>query len=61
MLFRSVLSDGTRLEMRSVPNFRAVEAWIEEHRQGRSGGKAAAGSGSSRPSTGFASEERASA
>lgn len=56
-----VLSDGSRLEMRSVPNFRAVEAWIEEHRQGRSGGKGASTTGSSRSSQGFAPEERASA
>ena len=31
-----VLNDGTKLEMRSVPNFRAVEAWIEERRQAAS-------------------------
>ena len=53
-----VLTDGSRLEMRSVPNFRAVEAWIEEHRQARSGGKTGA---NTRPSNGFAPEERASA
>ena len=47
-----VLSDGSRLEMRSVPNFRAVETWIEEQRQARAGGK---------PSAGFAPDERASA
>jgi hypothetical protein len=46
-----VLNDGSRLEMRSVPNFRAVEAWIEEHRQGRP----------PKPSSGFAPQERASA
>ena len=46
-----VLNDGSRLEMRSVPNFRAVETWIEEHRQGRS----------TKPSPGFAPQERASA
>jgi len=27
-----VLSDGSKLEMRSVPNFRGVEAYIEERR-----------------------------
>jgi hypothetical protein len=53
-----VLTDGSRLEMRSVPNFRAVEAWIEEHRQAKSGGKTGA---NTRSSHGFAPEERASA
>lgn len=56
-----VLTDGSRLEMRSVPNYRALEAWIEEQRQARSGGKGSAKDGSSRSSTGFAPEERASA
>jgi len=30
-----VLSDGARLEMRSVPRFREIEAYIEERRQAR--------------------------
>jgi hypothetical protein len=30
-----VLSDGSRLEMRSVPRFREVEAYIEERRSSR--------------------------
>jgi hypothetical protein len=30
-----VLSDGSRLEMRSVPRFREVEAYIEEQRSSR--------------------------
>ena len=30
-----VLNDGSRLEMRSVPRFREVEAYIEERRQAR--------------------------
>jgi hypothetical protein len=40
-----VLTDGTKLEMRSVPNFRAVETYIEERRQagGKSGGKGGGG------------------
>jgi len=49
-----VLNDGSKLEMRSVPNFRAVEAWIGEHRKGSAGR-------SGKPSAGFAPEERASA
>jgi hypothetical protein len=32
-----VLTDGSRLEMRSVPNFRQVEAYIEERRSARGG------------------------
>ena len=34
-----VLSDGSRLEMRSVPNFRATEAYILERIDQRSAGK----------------------
>ena len=37
-----VLSDGSKLEMRSVPNFRGVEAYIEEPRAAK---KAAAPKG----------------
>jgi hypothetical protein len=55
-----VLNDGTKLEMRSVPNFRAVEAWIEERRQAVAAGKGAAAR-PGKPNTGFAAEERASA
>jgi hypothetical protein len=55
-----VLNDGSKLEMRSVPNFRAVEAWIGEHRKGGAPGKGTAGR-SGKPSAGFAPEERASA
>jgi hypothetical protein len=50
-----VLDDGSRLEMRSVPRFRELEAFIEERRQAR-----AAGRSGSRPSAGFG-EEKASA
>jgi hypothetical protein len=39
-----VLEDGSRLEMRSVPRFREVEAYIEEQR--RSGGARRSGTGS---------------
>lgn len=57
-----VLNDGTKLEMRSVPDFRAVETFIEERRKAspRNGGKAAGkgarsnGSGAAAGSTGFA-------
>ncbi|MEB3331374.1 MAG: PH domain-containing protein [Synechococcaceae cyanobacterium] len=43
-----VLDDGSRLEMRAVPRFRELEAFIEERRQARSAGR------SDRPSNGFA-------
>jgi hypothetical protein len=55
-----VLNDGSKLEMRSVPNFRAVETWIEEHRKGGAPGKGSTAR-SGKPSAGFAPEERASA
>ena len=32
-----VLNDGSKLEMRSVPRFRELEAYIEERRQARGG------------------------
>jgi len=51
-----VLNDGSRLEMRSVPRFRELEAFIEERRQARSGDAAAA-----RPSSGFGETTRANA
>jgi hypothetical protein len=51
-----VLNDGSRLEMRSVPRFRELEAYIEERRAARS--KA---SGSNRPSSGFGETTPASA
>ena len=41
-----VLSDGSKLEMRSVPRFRELETYIEERRQ--------AGGGRSTPKRGFA-------
>ena len=55
-----VLTDGTKLEMRSVPNFRAVETYIEERRQasgktgGKGGGKTAGKAGAPASSNGFA-------
>ena len=50
-----VLNDGSRLEMRSVPRFRELEAYIEERRQARSSAPA------SRPSPGFGDTTRATA
>jgi hypothetical protein len=40
-----VLEDGARLEMRAVPRFRELEAYIEERRQVRAGGSQPAKSG----------------
>lgn len=40
-----VLEDGSRLEMRSVPRFREVEAYIEERRRARRDGTVAASPG----------------
>ena len=50
-----VLEDGARLEMRAVPRFRELEAYIEERRQAR------VGAGSQPAKTGFAPSERRSA
>jgi hypothetical protein len=50
-----VLNDGSRLEMRSVPRFRELEAFIEERRQARSSAPAG------RPSPGFGDTSRATA
>lgn len=38
-----VLSDGSRLEMRSVPRFREMEAYIEERRKNRASAAAPKG------------------
>ncbi len=57
-----VLTDGTRLEMRSVPRFREVETFIEEQRRRRpakGGGQATPGS--DLPSQGFGEPTRRSA
>ncbi|MFM7676844.1 MAG: PH domain-containing protein [Synechococcus sp.] len=43
-----VLTDGSKLEMRSVPRFRETEAYIEEQRRARGGG-----SRTTPPSQGF--------
>jgi len=43
-----VLNDGSKLEMRSVPRFRELEAYIEERRQAR-GGRTAPKSGFAQP------------
>jgi hypothetical protein len=43
-----VLSDGSKLEMRSVPRFRELESYIEERRQAR-GGRTAPKSGFAQP------------
>jgi hypothetical protein len=51
-----VLNDGSRLEMRSVPRFREVEAYIEERRQARSSAAT-----TKPPSSGFGETTRASA
>jgi hypothetical protein len=40
-----VLEDGARLEMRAVPRFRELEAYIEARRQVRAGGSQTAKSG----------------
>jgi hypothetical protein len=53
-----VLDDGSRLEMRAMPRFRELEAYIEERR--RSSAKTPKGQGS-RPSSGFTPLERPSA
>jgi hypothetical protein len=50
-----VLNDGSRLEMRSVPRFRELEAYIEERRQARASAPAA------RPAPGFGDTSRAPA
>lgn len=52
-----VLDDGAKLEMRSVPRFREVEAYIEKQRQSRRSGEPLANKGPG----GFAPAEAASA
>jgi hypothetical protein len=49
-----VLNDGSRLEMRSVPRFRELEAYIEERRREK-----ATAAGLQRPSSGFGETPRA--
>jgi hypothetical protein len=55
-----VLEDGSKLEMRSVPRFRELEAFIEERRRERSGGRSRGGSPAPAPG-GFADPTRESA
>jgi hypothetical protein len=54
-----VLNDGAKLEMRAVPRFRELEAYIEERRASR--GKGAARSQGSSAAAGFAPPARESA
>lgn len=54
-----VLNDGAKLEMRAVPRFRELEAYIEERRPGR--GKGAGRSQATGPAAGFAPPARESA
>ncbi|AFY28484.1 hypothetical protein Cyagr_1308 [Cyanobium gracile PCC 6307] len=54
-----VLNDGAKLEMRAVPRFRELEAYIEERRESR--GKAAARSSGADGPAGFAPPARESA
>jgi hypothetical protein len=56
-----VLDDGSRLEMRSVPRFREVEAYIEERRQARRGGGTGQARSASPASGGFGEPQRQSA
>ena len=44
-----VLNDGSKLEMRSVPHFRAIEAQIEELRQAKGAKAAKSSSGFAKP------------
>jgi hypothetical protein len=54
-----VLNDGAKLEMRAVPRFRELEAYIEERRQSR--GTAAARTPGTSGAAGFAPPARESA
>lgn len=57
-----VLTDGTRLEMRSVPRFREVETFIEEQcRRRPAAGGSSGGTSAERPSQGFGEPTRRSA
>jgi hypothetical protein len=54
-----VLNDGAKLEMRAVPRFRELEAFIEEQRESR--GKGAARTSGATGAAGFAPPVRESA
>lgn len=53
-----VLDDGSRLEMRAMPRFRELEAYIEERRRSSAKTPKSAKGQPSRPTTGFTPQER---
>jgi hypothetical protein len=56
-----VLDDGSRLEMRAMPRFRELEAYIEERRRSSDKTPKTPKGQASRPNTGFTPQERPSA
>ena len=56
-----VLDDGSRLEMRAMPRFRELEAYIEERRRSSAMTPKTPKGQASRPNTGFTPQERPSA
>lgn len=56
-----VLDDGSRLEMRAMPRFRELEAYIEERRRSSPKTPKTPKGQASRPNTGFTPQERPSA
>lgn len=56
-----VIDDGSRLEMRSVPRFRELEAYIEERRKARRSGDGGKATTVSKGSGGFAEPQKQSA
>jgi hypothetical protein len=56
-----VLDDGSRLEMRAMPRFRELEAYIEERRRSSPKTPKTAKGQTSRPNTGFTPQERSGA
>jgi len=56
-----VLDDGSRLEMRAMPRFRELEAYIEERRRSSAKTPKTPKGQPSRPNTGFTPQERPSA
>ena len=55
-----VLDDGSRLEMRAMPRFRELEAYIEERRRSSAKTPKTPKGQASRPNTGFTPQERPS-
>ena len=53
-----VLDDGSRLEMRAMPRFRELEAYIEERRRSSAKTPKTPKGQTSRPNTGFTPQER---